>query len=145
MGNKTKVKDTTIGVILGASLAIPYFFSQGYFDPRPYNNVSVDQVKYVEDNKVVVIDATFVKTEECDFQALKVFGELLGSWVELPWTDPSGDKGDRYAGYNTLYLNAHTDGVYFSKIEVRTRHTCDGKKVDETFLSREPDGYISVE
>lgn len=143
MGNKTRVKDTSIGAILGLGLAVPYFFTQGLFEPRPYNNVTVDDLSYVDGNRSVGVQATFVKTEECTFQDLKVFGEYLGVWVPLTWSDPKGEEGDRYTGYNTLHILVDVEGVYYSTIEVRTRHSCDGKKVDEIFLSRAPDGYIS--
>mgnify|MGYP000088392591 FL=1 len=143
--NKRRIKDTTVGGILGLAVAIPVFFSQGLFEPRPYNNVTVEDLSYINDNQQINVEATFVKTEECDFQDLKVFGEYLGSWTELRWHDPTGDKGDRYAGYNTLLIEIETGGVYYSKIEVRTRHLCNESKVDETFLSREPDDYIPSE
>lgn len=135
MLDKDKVRDLTMGAVLSAVICIPIFINQGYFKPIPYSYVTVNEV--IKNETSIEVVATFVKTDLCRFRELGAFGESLGQWTRLTWSDPEGERGDRFPGYQTLHVEIHTEGIDYNQVELRTRHDCDGVRVDRIFLNED--------
>lgn len=129
----SKVRYLLLGLLLGFGVSIPFLSDRGYFGAVPYSYVTLHEA--VRDGDAIHIVATFLKTDQCEFNAMGVFGLALGRWVELEWDDPDGPKGDRLEGYQTLDIFVKSGAMEYTDIEIRTRHDCDGKKVDKIFLS----------
>lgn len=130
--NKDRLQYLAIGAILSLMFTVPLLKTNGYFGPIPFSYVSTDSVEVVDNN--LEISATFLKTDQCIFDSLGVFGEKLGQWNQLDWVDVNGEKGDRLEGYHTLNLAIDVSNGPYTKIQVRTRHECGGVKKDSIFL-----------
>lgn len=134
MIRKLHLKDFFIGALLSTLLLLPW---ANLLEARPYTKVEVVSVT-VEDDHILVI-ANFRKNE-CVFKRLEVFGEDLGQTYRLQWSNAGvaieedlGPNYDRLAGDQTLRLRVQTDGQPYDRIEIRTRHECDGVIVDKVF------------
>ena len=138
LSNKRNARDLFLGILLGASISVPILSGQGYFSPIPYSYVELLDIGYNEDN--IRVEATFVKTDQCEFVDIGVFGLKLGRWVNLDWSDPGGNNGDRIEGYHTLLIDIDAIASDYTNIEIRTRHLCDGVKHDGVFLSIDING-----
>lgn len=142
MGNKSNfplaIRDMLLGFLLVSAVAVPIMMDMGYFTPAPYSEVELIEIS--DNGGHVVMSASFLKTDNCEFRKLAVFGKALGHWVELPWSDPTGEKGDRITGYQSLTLDIVTGGEFYSEIEVRTRHDCGGHKIDRVFINIDMEG-----
>jgi hypothetical protein len=128
-----------LGFILGAFLlGLPYLVVTDYFKGEPYE---VTKVTYNVNNVsggTIELRASFIK-KDCEFLKLAVFGEYLGEWFIIPWKDIDhiGENTDRLVGGQTLRISIGPLDYTFSSIEVRTRHDCNGEKVDKVFTRLE--------
>jgi len=106
----------------------------GYvLEPRPYWGVEVRMVEREGDAVTVVAD--FTKGENCRLVTFLPFGIALESATPLRYTDLDGHVGnvDRLAGNSTLRVTVYLDRFSYESIQFRTRHDCDGDKVDRVF------------
>ena len=133
MTNKRQhnLRDLGYGFLLGMLISIPSLSYWGYFAPIPYKQVEVSKVKYLP-NGNIYLEATFHKAPGCDFSRLGVLGSNFGSWDILDWKDPTGPKGDRISGKQTLAIEIQGEPKY-GEYEVRTEHNCNGKPVSGVF------------
>jgi len=128
-----------MGALIASAVLVPASFLSGFFDPNPYDNVEVVDHGYNPDGTSYFIVANFIKNEECSFVDLGVFGSYLGQTKRLEWSDPTTDRShDRLVGHQTLEISIAVGGTPFDQLEVRTRHLCDGEKVDRIFAIIQP-------
>ncbi len=106
-------------------------------DPVPYRDVEILRAE-ARFHRLEVV-ANFEKTN-CEFQRLVAVGGLAGQTSFLRWTDMDGiePNHDRDNGAQTLRIAIDPQGVSYDWIEIRTRHDCDGEKVDKVFARFEP-------
>ena len=97
----------------------------------PYRDVDV-LASDTSDGEMLLV-ATFEKTD-CEFQQLVAVGGFLGQTRFLDWRDGDGlgPDYDRENGRQTLRILVDDPGD-LDWIEIRTRHDCDGEKVDKIF------------
>lgn len=127
-----KLRDLTLGALLGLFLTIGTLFYLGHLESIPYSDVTISEVSLL-DSSNIYLDATFKVKEGCKFERLEVFGSSLGHWSDpLWWEDTTGKKGDRIKGYHSFVLEIQGDPAY-TIYEVRTEHDCDGKRKEEIF------------
>lgn len=136
MMKKVRWKEMTAGVVLGTVFMSPW---SSLFEVRPYTNVQL--VSVAKTDTSVTLTANFRKTD-CSFQRLEVFGFDLGQTYVLNWEnvivreeEDHGPEYDRSNGGQTLRIKVKIPGVGYDKIEIRTRHLCDGAKVDKIFIT----------
>lgn len=125
-------RDALWGGLIALLLQAPFIAWYVTKPPVPYHNVDVRNLVVSEDT--VSLIATFEKNDECTYVNLGVFGGNLGEWDRLDWEDLDVPQGDRFAGHQTLRMRIMIDKPY-EVIEVRTRHDCDGEKVDKIFTN----------
>lgn len=111
----------------------------GSFQPVPYGHVEIKEV--VESGDSVLFVANFVKVK-CKFEKLQVQGETLGVWQVIPWV--SDDRGDRLAGKETLSVTFKASPDQFDRIQIKTRHDCNGRKVDKIFAEGGLEYWLSI-
>jgi hypothetical protein len=136
MMKKVRWKEMATGVVLGTVFMSPW---SSLFEVRPYTNVQL--VSVAKTDTAVTITANFRKTD-CSFQRLEVFGYDLGQTYVLDWENvvvrDEVDRGfnyDRAEGGHTLRIKVKLPDTSYDKIEIRTRHLCDGAKVDKVFIT----------
>lgn len=123
-------------VAWGALMASCVLLWASLLEPAPYRNVDVRSLERVGGE--IHLTANFEKTG-CKFQRLRIVGSVAGLRRFLAWRDLDGlpDNEDRGKGRQTLRIAINAlQG--FDWIEVRTRHDCDGEKVDRVFYRIEP-------
>ena len=134
-----KSKSMFAGLILSAlSLGLTAYLT-GSFQPVPYGHVEIKEVRETENNVLFV--ANFIKVK-CSFEKLQVQGETLGVWQVIQWA--SDDRGDRLAGKETLSISFIASPDQFDRIQIKTRHDCDGKKVDKIFAEGGLSYWLSI-
>lgn len=126
-----KVVNLFTGALVGLALSLPF---TDLLEPVPYNNVVVEE--FYRDGDYLNTTISFTK-RGCVFQYLQVFGETLSTWERLVWTDVEGRQGDRAAGDHTIRLVVALGGNTHSRIQIVTRHECDGEVVDRVLLERD--------
>lgn len=115
----------------------PYLVLLEVIKPEPYEDVEVVELKVHEN--AVVFEANFYKNEVCIYDELGVFVKSLGTWKRIAWYDLDPPHHDRLAGGNTLRIGfALSDFLNADRFEIRTRHFCDGVKVDKVFYASGP-------
>ena len=114
-------------VVLAASLYIQLS------DPVPYKDVELLSYEYTGEEIRIV--ATFEKTD-CIFNSMQVVGGASGQTEFLDWRDLDGMNGteDRSEGIQTMRIAFELRRDGYDWVEVRTRHNCDGEKVDKVFI-----------
>lgn len=102
----------------------------------PYRGVDVRKAERV--GSEVHFVANFTKTN-CKFQRLRVVASIADETRFLAWRDLDKlpENEDRGQGRQTLRIGINALPG-FDWIEIRTRHDCDGKKVDRVFHRIEP-------
>lgn len=131
---KFHLKDSLWGGFISLFVVIPTLFLSDVLKPKPYSEVEVIEVS--QEDRSVYLVANFVKNDACNFQTLSVFGEKFDRWSgPLDWRDSDKPRGDRIAGHQTLNIVIDTLGTEYDILEVRTRHLCDGGKVDKVFAT----------
>lgn len=102
--------------------------------PTPYSDVELREALLTEDQQLV-IHADFVKIG-CVFERLSVVGIGLTGAHLLEWVDDDalGPAYDRAAGIQSLRVKISLGDFKHDRIEIRTRHDCDGELVDKLFL-----------
>ena len=136
MMKKVRWKEMVTGVVLGTVFMSPW---SSLFEVRPYTDVQL--VSVAKTDTAVTITANFRKTD-CSFQRLEVFGYDLGQTYALDWENvvvrDEVDRGfsyDRVEGGHTLRIKVKLPDTSYDKIEIRTRHLCDGAKIDKVFVT----------
>lgn len=102
--------------------------------PDPYRDVELREALLVDD-EYLRVQADFVKID-CTFERLSVVGVGLTGAHLLEWEseDGLGQNYDRMAGAHSLRLKIALGKFEHDRIEIRTRHDCDGEIVDKLFL-----------
>lgn len=116
--------------VIAISIVMPYVLT-----PRPYWGVELVEAR--QEGDWLYITVNFVKGE-CKREDVVFLGDRLGltdnltrGWVGL---DGVEDNHDRLEGSQTLRGRLYTGPISYEAIEIRTRHDCDGKRVDKVFL-----------
>lgn len=101
--------------------------------PSPYWNVQL--IETYQDDGYRYIAASFEKGN-CERQDVVFLGIRLGIQDKLKWEPLDGynNQEDRTEGFQVLSGRLFTGGVQYESFEIRTRHLCDGKRVDRVFL-----------
>jgi len=124
---------TKLGLFLSVFLGMFVLYANDYFNPVPYGQVEILEVTQKDDR--IFLKANFVKVK-CTFNALQVQTEHFGQWNEAPWSnEDQHTEDDRMAGEETLSISFDGNQQTVDRVQVKTRHLCDGKKVDKTFAS----------
>jgi hypothetical protein len=128
---QSKIKDLAIAFGIAMLVVFPYAKESGVFTPEPYNNVRVVNEFKFEDK--IRVEISFTKlNNNCHFSEAAGYARSLGRYYRVPLQFPLGQEGDRIAGDHFAIIDITTDGVpYIDKVEVRTRHICNGVKVDK--------------
>ena len=127
-----------------ASLAMVAIFAfgwvserEGWFDLTPFKNVRDISVSPKEDS--IVLRARYTVTDRhCDFvPPIVVFGYILGVRKALEYTPirQPNQTEQRHAGEQLMTLRIDIGARVVDRIEVYTRHDCDGKRVDTEMLA----------
>lgn len=136
MINASGKKITAMGwAIIGLLVLNLGWASREYiFPPNPYNNVSV--VSLERGKETLKVEANFTKLG-CDFVRLDVVGIANEATAILNWEDNFSlpPDHDRAKGSQTLSITINLPDINFERVEIRTRHNCDGLKVDKVFLT----------
>lgn len=135
MSLRKAIKDTTVGVMLAVVFIIIHGIYMEMRSPTPYRNVTVDSLVVLDTS--IEMQVTFEKVEGCVFQSLVAVGGNLGVFTVLEWEDLDTPRGDRIAGYHTLRLNIITGNETYDRIELRTRHDCDGRTTDRILAAED--------
>lgn len=128
-----------LGVLLVsilASTATLILARNGAFDQQPFDRVKVTSVS--RSGYEVNIKAQYRKVA-CEIERIVVFGTILGEVTPLdyvPYRGPNIDE-DRLEGQQAMEIIVDMAGVKYDNIEVRTRHNCEGRHVDNVFLAVE--------
>ena len=124
------------GLVLGAAVLFDWDTT---FGPQPYHSVRVVSLERQDHwvhfhvtfqkagcvyKKLVVIGTGFEATE--NLTSLKINEDATGKGVQ--------ERGDRIKGQAVWRFKVYAPKGIFEKIEIRTRHDCDGKTVDKVFL-----------
>lgn len=142
---QSRTKDLVLGALVGLFLSIPILYKNGYFLPIPYSYVELVEEKRLENE--LLLSFNFEKNA-CVFEDVRVFGQYLGRWTLLDhrWFEEEDGtyrffaegQGDRLKGSQTVNLAVLVKKTSYTKIEIRTRHICDGKVVDRVFATITP-------
>lgn len=127
------IRDFLVGLLTAVLCFTPVAAFLIQLKETPYTDVKIESVEFTESEIIVV--STFNKNDMCKYVALGVFGGNLGQWSPLEWRDVETPQGDRFAGLNTLRMRILPQGNPYQTIEIRTRHDCDGVKVDKIFAT----------
>lgn len=129
----SKERSTWALAILAAAAWVVYPFATSW---QPYDDIEIVALAPNDDGAVFVAD--FIKLE-CEFDKFFVFGLTSGVPINLRYTDvePQFTDQDRPAGQQRLSIQIYTEGRLFDGFEFRTRHLCDGEKVDKVFATVE--------
>ncbi len=120
-----------VGFVIAMAMLLAVFNINGYFKPVPYGQVEILSV--TEEEGRIYFKANFIKVE-CEFKALRVQTEHFSQWDETPWSnEDSHTADDRMAGEETLSISFAGSSETVDRVQIKTRHTCDGEKVDKTF------------
>lgn len=113
--------------ILGAVV----FFIYSVLDV-PYRDVNVLDISYQGD--AIIFSAEFTKTS-CEFNRLVIVHSSAGVPIFTSWEGLDGlaRDHDRIKGTQSLNLSITLPDIPFDWIEIRTRHLCDGDRVDKVF------------
>lgn len=130
MRSREKVAWVLLFIVVAAFSLAPYILA-----PRPYWGVELVETR--QDGVWRYITANFTKGE-CRREDVVFLGHRLGLTDNLTkaWQGLDGveDGHDRLEGEQTLRGRLYTGAVSYEAIEIRTRHDCDGKRVDKVFL-----------
>lgn len=110
----------------------------GWDDSVPYQDARLISVEPEGGNLRVVVGYT--KTEQdCDFEKAVAIGIALGEATPLIWEPYRGPNVDaqRTPGRQRLDWTIRTQGKVYDEIEIRTRHDCEGERVDQTMITVE--------
>lgn len=132
MVSKTKIKDGMAGFLIASLLLIPIGWYEGWFGPEPYHGVQ--DISIVTTDTGLLITANFIKRDDCTYETAEVFRQRLGFWEHMEWKDLERAK-DRLAGNQTVIFEVLGEFLSGDTVEIRTRHVCNGVKVDKIFLS----------
>jgi hypothetical protein len=132
-------KSAIVGVVMTILSITGTAYYTGSFQPVPYGHVEIREVR--ETGKNVLFVANFIKVK-CTFDRLQVQGETLGVWQVIPWV--SDDRGDRLAGKETLSISFKASPSEFDRIQIKTRHDCNGRKVDKIFAEGGLEYWLSI-
>lgn len=114
---------------------VAFFGADRILAPKAYTNVEL--LEATRDDGWLYITASFIK-RECELVSVVFLGKRLGlqddltrTWENLNGT-PTGR--DRMAGEQVLAGRLYVAGLSYDSFEIRTRHNCDGRRVDGVFL-----------
>lgn len=112
-------------------------FGRYYLSQRAFTDVELVSVHPIGKNQIEII-ATYEKVG-CVIQKMVVYGEAFGNYTALDYRPRRGpgEGMDRTAGRQTMDIIVDTQGVTYEALEIRTRHDCDGERVDSVFLKAE--------
>lgn len=106
--------------------------ARGWFDPHPFANVR--DVSVVRNGEVLIVEATYDKTRApCDLVLpIAVFGYVFGERFPLRYEPIRrvNEGAQRFEGQQLMRLRVHTDWEPIDRVEVFTRHDCEGRRVD---------------
>lgn len=121
----------TLALFVSSALLIAT--ANGWFDPRPYWGVKVRPLQVDDDGNVGVI-ADFTKGH-CELVKFGVDGVNFDGAFPLKYTDLDGrpEDDDRLAGDTTLRILILVDGGEYDYFDLKTRHVCNGRRVDKRF------------
>lgn len=130
---------TAIVVALSAigSLVLDRFH---FFDPIPYRNVELLKIERLDDGNIHLL-LQYIKTrEQCEFERAVVFGYSLGDFRALDWLPyrGPGQTAQRTAGQQIMDITIYPGGVRYDEYEIRTRHDCEGVRVDRVMWRGAP-------
>ena len=121
--------------VIAISIVMPYVLT-----PRPYWGVEL--VESRQDGVWRYITVNFVKGD-CRRVDVVFSGHRLGIIDDLTryWNALDGVEADhdRIEGTQTLRGRLFTGETQYEAYEIRTRHDCDGKRVDKLFVRIEAD------
>lgn len=102
-------------------------------EPSPYWDVKL--IDTYQDGPFRYITASFEKGN-CERKDVVFLGLRLGLQQKLQWVADDGfdNQEDRTEGFQVLSGKLLTGDVTYEAFEIRTRHLCDGKRVDKVFL-----------
>ena len=131
----SNVRASIIGVlafIFGAVLMVPVLHQYGAFEPTPYR---VTDVTHWREDGLVRVRVRFIK-DDCEYERGVIWGTYFGEVDPRPltWRNIPGNIGDRTKGEHTADLVIGPLRQPYERIEMRTRHDCDGEKVDRVFF-----------
>lgn len=109
-------------------------FGRYYLSQRPFADVELISAHPIGEHQVEVI-ATYEKLG-CTIQKMVVYGYAFGNYTALDYRPRRGpNEGfERIEGRQTMDIIVDVNGVKYEAIEIRTRHDCDGERVDSVFL-----------
>jgi hypothetical protein len=111
-------------------------FGRYYLSQRPFADVQLVSAHPVGESTEII--ATYEKLG-CTIQRMVVYGLAFGNYTALDYRPRRGPNEDfeRIEGRQTMDIIVETRGVRYEAIEIRTRHDCDGERVDSIFLRAE--------
>lgn len=132
----SNAKASIIGVVaflFGALLMVPVLESYGAFEPTPYRVTDVD---YRTEGDKLRVKVAFIK-DDCEYVRGVVWGTYFGEVDPrpIPWRNIPGNIGDRTKGEHSADIEIGPLRQPYEKVEMRTRHDCDGDIVDRVFFS----------
>jgi len=137
MSNDERARRGFIFGLIGFGLAmlllvVPYFSNIGAFQPIPYR---VTKTEWAVKDGYIEAKVTFWK-DQCRFERMIArgvfFDEVDPRLIHI--ADMDAEMGDRLIGLETVRLKIGPLRADYETVEVRTRHDCDGQKVDRIFL-----------
>lgn len=108
-------------------------------EPRPYSDVEVVSLDRAGRTVEMVVDWRKNNCERLSVSFLAwrlgAFVDVTGTWEALDGVVEGSSNFDRLAGQQRLHgrVTLPDDGS-FDRLEIRTRHDCDGRRVDGVFL-----------
>lgn len=114
---------------------VAFFGADRLLAPKAYTNVELIEVS--RDDGWLYVTASFQKLG-CERVSVVFLGKRLGlqddltrTWENLNGTLPDQDRTE---GEQVLFGRLYVDGLSYDSFEIRTRHNCDGRRVDGVFL-----------
>lgn len=130
MHRRERIAWATVFLVAALFILVPYLLT-----PSPYSRVRL--VETYQDGAWRYLTVNFVKGD-CRRDDVVFLGHRLGLVDNLThgWQGLDGvqENHDRLEGQQTLRGRLFTGAVEYEAFEIRTRHTCDGKRVDRTFI-----------
>jgi hypothetical protein len=107
----------------------------GLFEPQPYTDVTLLRADHEGDTLHVVAGYTRAD-DSCEYVNAVAIGIAFGEATALEWTPYRGPNVTevREPGRQKLDWDIRVNGGVFDTVEIRTRHFCDGERVDRTML-----------
>lgn len=133
-GSAERVLHITAIVISISALLTLFADNFGVFKQRPFRDVRLLSIE--AQGQKLHIRAAYEKLG-CQLARMVVFGVGVGDSLValdfLPYRGPNVEL-DRIEGRQVMDITVDTLGILYDQIEIRTRHDCDGRRVDSLFL-----------